>query len=122
VDALMAMSERMPSYDLSLMVAAISVQRQTGGNLAEVLENLAETVRERRRVRGEVFALTTGPRVSGYVLAAIPFLLFGYFCLISSDYRAVMVDTTSGNLLLTAGAVWSLIGFYFSNKVSKVEY
>ena len=122
VDALMAMSARMPSYDLELMVSAISVQRQTGGNLAEVLENLAATVRERRRVRGEVHALTTGPRVSGYVLAAVPFLLFAYFLFVSPDYRDIMVDTMYGKMLLGTAAVWSLIGFFCANKVSRVEY
>jgi tight adherence protein B len=122
IDALQAMTERVPSYDLALMVAAITVQRQTGGNLAEVLENLAATVRERRRVRGEVHALTTGPRVSGYVLAAIPFLLFLYFLTVSSDYRDIMLGTTYGKMLLGVAAVWSSIGFFFSNKMAKVEY
>lgn len=121
-EALQGMTERIPSYDLALMVAAISVQRQTGGNLAEVLENLAATVRERRRVRGEVHALTTGPRVSSYILGAIPLLLFVYFVAISSDYRDVMLGTTFGHMLLGLAAVLSLLGFYFSRKVAKVEY
>ena len=122
VDALQEMTDRIPSYDLALMVAAISVQRQTGGNLAEVLENLAATVRERRRVRGEVMALTTGPRVSSYVLAAIPSLLFIYFIAISGDYRKVMLGTTSGHLLLGLAAVLSFLGYFFASKVAKVEY
>jgi tight adherence protein B len=122
VDALHALAERIPSYDLALLVSAISVQRQTGGNLAEVLENLASTVRERRRIRGEVQALTTGPRASSYVLAAIPFLLFLYFNAISSDYRDVMLGSTYGHLLLGVAAVLSTIGFVFSRKVAKVEY
>ena len=122
VDALLAMGDRLPSYDLALLISAISVQRQTGGNLAEVLENLAATVRERRRVRGEVHALTTGPRVSSYVLAAIPLLLFIYFIAISSEYRDVMLWTLYGHLLLGLAAVLSTLGFVFSRKVAKVEY
>lgn len=122
IDALQEMTDRIPSYDLALMVAAISVQRQTGGNLAEVLENLAATVRERRRVRGEVMALTTGPRVSSYVLAAIPSLLFIYFITISTDYRKVMLGTTYGHLLLGLAAVLSFLGYFFASKVAKVEY
>jgi tight adherence protein B len=121
-DALQEMTERLPSYDLALMVAAISVQRQTGGNLAEVLENLASTVRERRRVRGEVHALTTGPRVSSYVLGAIPVLLFAYFFSISTDYRLVMLGTTFGRMLLGLAAVLSSLGFFFSRRAAKVEY
>jgi tight adherence protein B len=122
VDSLQAMSSRIPSYDLALLVSAISVQRQTGGNLAEVLENLAATVRERRRVRGEVHALTTGPRVSSYVLGAIPALLFMYFLALSSDYRLIMLGTTYGHILLGLASVLSFLGFFFSRKVSKVEY
>ena len=121
-DALVAMSNRVPSYDLGLLVSAISVQRQTGGNLAEVLENLAATVRERRRVRGEVMALTTGPRVSSYVLASIPVVLFAYFYLISSEYRRIMVHSTYGHILLAMAAVLSFIGFITSRKVAVVEY
>ena len=122
VEALLAMSARIPSYDLSLFVSAIAVQRQTGGNLAEVLENLAATVRERRRVRGEVMALTTGPRVSSYVLAAIPTLLFLYCVAISSDYRDVMLGSRYGHGALTVAAVFSFLGYFFSRQVSKVEY
>ena len=122
VDALEDLTRRLESYDLGLFSAAISVQRQAGGNLAEVLENLAATVRERRRVRGEVLALTTGPRVSSYVLAAIPVLLLLYFVAISSEYRLVMLGTLFGKMLLGAAGVWSLIGFLLSQKVAKVEY
>jgi tight adherence protein B len=122
VDALQSMSRRLPSYDLGLLVSAISVQRQTGGNLAEVLENLASTVRERRRVRGEVMALTTGPRVSSYVLGAIPMILLAYFVAISTDYREVMLGSSYGHFLLGVAAILSLLGFVFSRKVAKVEY
>ncbi len=122
VDALLEMSERINSYDLGLFTTAVSVQRQAGGNLAEVLENLANTIRERRRIRHEVHALTTGPRVSSYILAAIPVVLFGYFMLISVEYRDVMVGSLFGQMMLGAAGVWSTIGFILSQKVSKVEY
>ena len=122
VDALVSMHRRIPSYDVGLLVSAIAVQRQTGGNLAEVLENLAATVRERRRVRGEVQALTTGPRVSSYVLGLIPTLLFFYFLAISSDYRDIMLGTTYGHMLIGLAAVLSFLGYFFARKVSKVEY
>jgi tight adherence protein B len=121
-DAMQAMSQRVPSYDLSLMVAAVAVQRQTGGNLAEVLENLAATVRERRRIRGEVSALTTGPRVSSYVLGAIPMLLFVYFITISPDYREIMLGTVFGYIMIGMAATLCFLGFFFARKVSKVEY
>ena len=122
VDALQELTERIESYDLGLFASAISVQRQAGGNLAEVLENLANTIRERRRIRGEVHALTTGPRVSSYILGFIPVALLLYFCLISAEYREIMLGTAFGKMMLTASMVWSLIGLVSSQKVSKVEY
>ncbi|MGI9253251.1 MAG: type II secretion system F family protein, partial [Thermomicrobiales bacterium] len=71
-DALNELTVRVPSYDVQLLASAIAVQRQSGGNLAEILENLAHTVRERRRVKGEVKALTSGPKLSGTILGLMP--------------------------------------------------
>jgi tight adherence protein B len=122
LDALQLMTERIISYDLALFVSAISVQRQTGGNLAEVLGNLADTVRERRRIRGEVRALTTGPRVSGYILGVVPIALLIYFLLVSEPHREMMADTLFGRVLFGVATVWSMIGLFLSQKVAKVEY
>lgn len=122
VDALVEMTERIDSYDLALFTSSVSIHRRVGGNLAEVLENIANTVRERRRIRAEVFALTTGPRVSSYVLCLIPILLLVAFCLISADYREVMLNSQAGHAMIGFASVWSLLGLFFSQKVAKVAY
>lgn len=122
IDALTEITERIDSYDLALFTSSISIHRKTGGNLAEVLENIAQTVRERRRIRAEVFALTTGPRVSSYVLCLIPLLLLVAFSLMNASYRQVMLGTETGHSLIGFATVWSLIGLFFSQKVAKVEY
>lgn len=122
VDALQGMTERVDSADLKLLAAAVAVQRQSGGNLAEVLENLAKTVRERRRIRGEVKSLTAGPRLSGYILGAMPFGIGVYFALMSADYRRDMLGTDIGKMMLVGAAVWTVLGFLLSQKVAKVEY
>ncbi len=121
-DALQEMPKRIASYDLSLFVTAVTVQRTIGGNLAEVLENISETVRERRRIRAEVMAITTGPRVSSYVLGLFPLGLMLFFVAIDANYRAVMLHERVGHLMLGAAGTWSMIGLFFSTKVSKVEY
>ena len=90
--------------------------------LAEVLENIAGTVRERRRIRAEVFALTTGPRVSSYVLCGIPILLLVAFCLMNAEYRQVMLGSRIGHSMIGFAAIWSMIGLFFTQKVAKVEY
>ncbi len=121
VDALLEVPERIDSYDLGLFTAAVAVQRQSGGNLAEVLENLAHTVRERRRIRAEVMALTTGPRVSSYVLFGIPVGLTLYFLVASPPHQEAF-STTLGKVGLGGAAIWALLGYLLSQKVSKVEY
>src|SRR5713101_9968696 len=73
--ALGRLIERVPSEDARLLVAAIAVQRRTGGNLVDVLKQLGRTLRERRRLREDIHVLTTQPRVSGYVASVIPLLL-----------------------------------------------
>ena len=120
--ALSELPRRIASYDLGLFVTAVTVQRTVGGNLAEVLENIAATVRERRRIRAEVRAITTGPRVSSYVLGLFPLGLMVYFAGTDAGYRHLMLSETIGRMMLGFAAVWSLIGLVLSTAVSKVEY
>lgn len=122
VNALQGMTERIDSHDLGLLAAAIAVQRQAGGNLAEVLENLANTVRERRRIRGEVKSLTASATMSGLIVGLLPFGLAAYMLAVSEDYREKMLGTTLGNLMLAFAGVWTLVGWFLSQKISKVEY
>jgi tight adherence protein B len=105
-----------------LVATAVSIQRTVGGNLAEVLENIAATIRERRRIRGEVRSLTTGPRVSSYVLGAIPILLLSWFSSTNASYRDVMFHSTAGKAMIGFAAVWSLLGLIISRKVAVAEY
>lgn len=122
VEALQELPERIPSYDLDMFVTAVTVQRSVGGNLAEVLENIAETVRERRRIRAEVHAITTGPRVSSYILGLFPLGLMLFFMTTDDNYRQIMTQEMIGKMMLGFAGVWSLIGFALSTAVSKVEY
>ena len=122
VHALEDLTHRIDSHDLGLLAAAIAVQRQAGGNLAEVLENLAATVRERRRIRGEVKALTASATMSGAIVGILPFGLAAYQIAISSDFRERMLGTQLGNLMLGFAFAWTLIGFFISQKMTKVEY
>jgi tight adherence protein B len=122
ITALQEMPKRIASYDLALFVTAVSVQRSVGGNLAEVLENIAATIRERRRISAEVKAITTGPRVSSYILGLFPLGLMLYFSATDDAYRQLMLNETIGKMMLGFAAVWSLIGLFLSTAVAKVEY
>lgn len=120
--ALAAIGDRIDSYDFNLVATAVSVQRTVGGNLAEVLENIAKTIRERRRIRGEVRALTTGPRVSSYVLGVIPLGLLLWFSATNPAYREVMFHSPAGKAMIGFATVWSSIGLFLSRKVAVTEY
>jgi len=122
VVALAELPERIDSYDLDMFVTAVTVQRSVGGNLAEVLENIAETVRERRRIRAEVHAITTGPRVTSYILGLFPVGLMMFFLTTDDYYRQIMMDHLIGKLMLGFAGVWAFIGFLLSSAVAKVEY
>ena len=86
--ALDDLSERVGSEDLMLIVTAIRIQHETGGNLAEILETVGETIRERVRIKGEVRSLTAQQRGSGYVLAALPVIVFFIVMLLNPSYEA----------------------------------
>jgi tight adherence protein B len=120
--ALAAIGDRIDSYDFGLVATAVSIQRTVGGNLAEVLENIAKTIRERRRIRGEVHSLTTGPRVSSYVLGVIPLGLLCWFSATNAPYRDVMFHSPAGKAMIGFATVWSLLGLIFSRKVAVAEY
>jgi tight adherence protein B len=119
--ALARLSERVPSEEVRLLVAAISVQRRTGGNLVDVLKQLARTLRERRRLRGEVQVLTTGPRVSGYVAGALPFVMVLGMYFTSRKSFDILVTEPLGKMVLAGSAVLVVIGLVLNNRISKVD-
>ena len=105
-----------------LLAAAVTINRQTGGNLTEVLQNLAGTVRQRREIREEAKSLTAAPRATGYILAILPFAITAYTTAMSPIYREQLLHAPLGRLLLIGAIVWSLVGFFISQKLAKVEY
>jgi tight adherence protein B len=121
-DAMESLTTRFKSRDVDLLAAAIAINRETGGNLTEVLERLAKTVRQRREVRAEAKSLTAAPRATGYILVILPFLLTGYSVAMSPIYREQLLHTQIGRLLLIGAIVWSFIGFLISQKLAKAEY
>jgi tight adherence protein B len=121
-DAMDTLTTRFKSKDVDLLAAAIAINRETGGNLTEVLERLAKTVRQRREIRAEAKSLTAAPRATGYILVVLPFLITGYSVAISPIYREQLLFSPMGRVLLVGAIIWSLIGFMISQKLSKAEY
>lgn len=87
-EALNNMLRRVPSDDLDLMVTAINIQFEVGGNLAQILETISHTIRERVRIKGQIRVLTSQARISGYVITFMPFALAGMISAINPEYIA----------------------------------
>ncbi len=120
-DALQRLTERVGSKDLDLMVTAIMIQRSVGGNLAEVLTNIHGTIQERIRIQQEIKTLTAQGRMSGYMIAALPFGIAGILLVINPSYIKVLVSDSLGWKLLGGGLVSQFIGFMIIRKIITVK-
>lgn len=120
-DALLALSERSSSYDLDIVVTAMLIQRTTGGNLAEILDTVAETMRERSRIRGEIRTLTAQQKMTGLVIGALPLGVAGIFMLISPEYMMLLFTTTIGKVLLGLAVVLETVGMLIIRRILAIE-
>ena len=120
-DSLRAMVERSGSLDLDMMVTTILVQRTTGGNLSEILDNVAETIRERYRLKGEMRALTASQRLTGLILSIYPLLLLGVFFAIAPSVMNVLVTDDVGRVLLGIALTLQLIGAFTIRRITNLE-
>lgn len=121
VAALKQVADRMESLDFDWAVLAISIQREVGGNLAEVLQTAADTMLQRNRLRREMKALTAEGRVSAYVLGALPLFLFAFLFTTRRDYLQPMLDSTRGLLALGGAGVMLGIGIFWLSRIVKVD-
>lgn len=119
--ALQDMASRTASYDLEMMVATILVQRNTGGNLSEILDNVAETVRERERIAGEIRALTASQRLTGLILSIYPVFLAVIFFILAPTLMKVLWEEELGRFLLAAALTLQIIGIVTIRRILRPE-
>ena len=126
--ALENLVRRVRSEDLELMVTAISIQYTVGGNLAEILDSIAYTIRERVRIKGEIRTLTAQQRMSGYVVAFLPIALVGFLTVIAPSFMEPMLDPEvnvagipTGIILFAIGGFMMFIGFMFIRRIVDIE-
>ena len=119
--ALQALSERSDSYDLDIVVTAILVQRTVGGNLGEILDTVAETMRERIRIRGEIATLTAQQKLPGIVLGLIPVGVGLLFQVMSPGYITPLFTTFMGKGMLVAAVVMETIGVMIIQRILDIE-
>lgn len=120
-DALERVARRVENDDLAWAVMAIRIQRDTGGNLAEVLETTVETLRERDRLRRHVRALTAEGRLSAYVLIAMPIVMGVWMLLTRRDYVSPLWTTSIGLIMLVGALVLMVVGIFWMARWIKVE-
>ncbi len=120
-EALTALSNRTASEEFDMMVTAVLVQRQSGGNLAEILETIAHTIRERLRIRREVQTLTAQERWSSYVVGALPIVAFTWLTLVNPKYLDLLFGTMSGRMMLAGAVVLELIGFFIIRRIIDIK-
>ncbi|MCP4540989.1 MAG: secretion system protein F [Chloroflexi bacterium] len=115
------MLRRVPSDDLDMMMTAINVQREVGGNLAEVLDSIAFTIRERIRIKGELASMTGQSRMSGYMVGMIPVALSGFLYLVNPEYMGQMVDHICGYAMLACAVLGIVAGFAVMTKIMQID-
>jgi tight adherence protein B len=124
-DALLALNQRVLSKDLDIVITAILIQRTVGGNLGEILDNVAHTMRERSRIKGELKSLTASQKMSGYVVGGLPIVIIGFLLLIGQftgdTYVGTLFTTTGGRIALMAGSMLEGIGIMIIRKILAIE-
>jgi len=115
------LAKRVPTYDVDLLATALIIQRHVGGNLAEVLENISHTIRERIRILGEVRTRTAQARFSGYIVGLMPLFLIGAISLLNPDYLNELISTPLGIVLLIMAFSMELAGFLVIRRIVAIE-
>ena len=120
-DAIQDLADRVDIVDVRILVTAILIQREVGGNLAEVLDNLASVIRARFTIRRQLRVYTAQGRMSGYVLAALPIVVGGIIYLLNPEYGSMMFTRTMGRLFLGAAAVMQILGYLWIRKIINID-
>jgi tight adherence protein B len=121
-EALKGMAERVPVLDAKFFVTAVLTQRETGGNLSEVLDNLASVMRDRFKVRRQVRVITAHGRITGWILCALPPALFGVLCIVSPNHVQTLTSDPLGKNMIAFAGTMQVVGTLIIRKLVNVPY
>ncbi len=113
--------ERVPTAEYKFFAIVIQIQKQTGGNLANTLGNLSEVIRERKKMRDKVSALSSEAKSSAMIIGSLPFIVAALLGVVNPGYLMVLFTDTIGHILLGVGAVWMSIGSFVMAKMINFE-
>ncbi|MBC7841486.1 MAG: type II secretion system F family protein [Gemmatimonadaceae bacterium] len=119
--ALIALQERVGTEDARMFVTSLLLQRETGGNLTELLYNISTLVRQRLAFQGQVETLTAEPKLSAYILTALPFFVFGAVTILSPDYMKPLLTTPAGQKMIAYAVISMLLGFFIMMRIADAE-
>ncbi len=120
-EALSNLTQRVDSEDLRFFTVSVIIQRETGGNLAEILDNLGHLIRERFKFQGRVRVLSGEGRMSAIVLVAIPFFIAGFLTLVRPEYIKLLVSDIIGRVLVTTALILMACGIYVMKKMVSIK-
>jgi tight adherence protein B len=120
-DSLLGMADRINLVDVRILVTAILIQREVGGNLAEILDNLSAVIRARFTIRRQINVYTAQGRMTGYMLSLLPFFLFGILYWINGEYMRVLFTDPIGKVLVTMAIALQLVGFFWIRKIVNID-
>jgi tight adherence protein B len=120
-DTMLALSVRVPLIDLRMLVTAILIQREVGGNLAEVLDNLGDVIRQRFTVHRQLRVHTAQGRLSGYVLAVLPIAVGSIIYMVNPEYVNLLFTNQLGRFMLLSAIMLQLVGFLWIRRIIDIE-
>jgi tight adherence protein B len=120
-DALEALADRVGSPDFRWAVLAVNIQREVGGNLAEILDNVSDTLRERATMRRQIRVLTAEGRLSAWVLAILPFAIAVYMFAVNPEYISLLFTTQIGLFMLGVAGVLMVLGILWMRKIVDID-
>ncbi|HZP26265.1 MAG TPA: type II secretion system F family protein [Dehalococcoidia bacterium] len=120
-ESINGLGRRLESADMDMVVTAINIQRSVGGNLAEILDNVAFTMRERQRIRGEIRTLTAQQQISGYIVCALPIFVGAAFFLLNPSYISLLFTESLGRVMLAIAAGLQVLGIVIIRRIVNIE-
>jgi tight adherence protein B len=120
-DALLQMGSRVPSRDLQFLITAILVQKETGGDITEILDRTAHVIRDRVRIEGEVRVRTAQGRLTGWILGLLPVIMLVLLNIVSPGYSSVLFHDPTGQKLLYTGGALIFLGGLVIRKIVNIQ-
>jgi len=119
--ALDRLTERIPLLDLRLCVTAMHIQRETGGNLGEILEKVSHTIRERFKLMEDFRTMTTASRGSAWILCGLPIGIIALLTFINPDYMSVLLHEPRGHYVIIVAVILQLLGIFTINRILNIK-